>query len=48
MDGELGAYMRAQIAKAGLFAFDKMWDNGYPPDHHLHQADQRSPRICRA
>jgi TRAP-type transport system periplasmic protein len=29
MDGELGAYVRAQIAKAGLVAMDKMWDNGY-------------------
>ncbi|MBV9522030.1 MAG: TRAP transporter substrate-binding protein [Alphaproteobacteria bacterium] len=29
MDGELGAYVRAQIAKAGLHAFEKMWDNGY-------------------
>ena len=29
MDGELGAFVRAAIAKAGLYAFDKMWDNGY-------------------
>jgi TRAP-type transport system periplasmic protein len=29
MDGELGAFVRAAIGKAGLFAFDKMWDNGY-------------------
>lgn len=29
MDGELGAHVRAAIDKAGLFAFDKMWDNGY-------------------
>jgi tripartite ATP-independent transporter DctP family solute receptor len=29
MDGELGAFVRGAIAKAGLFAFDKMWDNGY-------------------
>src|SRR5213076_3096900 len=29
MDGELGAYVRAQIAKANLHAFDKMWDNGF-------------------
>jgi tripartite ATP-independent transporter DctP family solute receptor len=29
MDGELGAYVRAQVAKAGLVAMDKMWDNGY-------------------
>jgi tripartite ATP-independent transporter DctP family solute receptor len=29
MDGELGAYVRGAIDKAGLHAFDKMWDNGY-------------------
>jgi tripartite ATP-independent transporter DctP family solute receptor len=29
MDGGLGAYIRAQIDKAGLHAFDKMWDNGF-------------------
>ena len=29
MDGGLGAYIRAQIDKAGLHAFEKMWDNGY-------------------
>lgn len=29
MDGALGAYVRAVIGRAGLFAFDKMWDNGY-------------------
>jgi tripartite ATP-independent transporter DctP family solute receptor len=29
MDGELGAFVRGAIAKAGLHAFDKMWDNGY-------------------
>src|SRR6266852_5237331 len=29
MDGELGAHVRATIAKSGLVAFDKMWDNGY-------------------
>jgi len=29
MDGELGAYVRRQIAKSGLVAMDKMWDNGY-------------------
>jgi tripartite ATP-independent transporter DctP family solute receptor len=29
MDGGLGAYVRAAIGKAGLYAFDKMWDNGY-------------------
>jgi tripartite ATP-independent transporter DctP family solute receptor len=29
MDGELGAFVRAQIDKAGLVAMEKMWDNGY-------------------
>ena len=29
MDGTLGAYVRGEIAKHGLFAFEKIWDNGY-------------------
>jgi TRAP-type transport system periplasmic protein len=29
MDGALGAHVRGAIEKAGLLAFDKMWDNGY-------------------
>ena len=29
MDGELGAHVRAQIAKSGLYAFEKMWENGF-------------------
>ncbi|MFG1464138.1 TRAP transporter substrate-binding protein [Xanthobacter sp. DSM 24535] len=29
MDGELGAYVRGQISKAGLVAMDKIWDNGF-------------------
>ena len=29
MDGDLGAHIRAQIAKAGLVAMDKIWDNGF-------------------
>ncbi len=29
MDGELGAFIRAAIAKSGLYAFGAMWDNGY-------------------
>jgi tripartite ATP-independent transporter DctP family solute receptor len=29
MDGDLGAYVRAQIARANLVAMDKMWDNGF-------------------
>lgn len=29
MDGELGAYVRQQIAKAGLVPMEKIWDNGF-------------------
>jgi TRAP-type transport system periplasmic protein len=29
MDGDLGAYIRAQITKANLIAMDKIWDNGF-------------------
>ncbi len=29
MDGDLGAYVRAEIAKTPVFAFEKIWDNGY-------------------
>jgi len=29
MDGELGGFIRKQIEKAGLFAFEKQYDNGY-------------------
>lgn len=29
MDGELGAYVRAQVAKAGLVAPFRVWDNGF-------------------
>src|ERR1044071_2332869 len=29
MDGPLGAHVRAAIAKVNLFAFEKMWDNGF-------------------
>ncbi len=29
MDGKLGAYVRAEIAKRGLLAMDKIWDNGF-------------------
>ena len=30
MDGDLGAYVRKQIAaKSTMFAFEKIWDNGY-------------------
>ncbi len=29
MDGDLGAYDRDAFAKAGLHAFDRVWDNGF-------------------
>lgn len=29
MDGELGAYIRGQISKAGLVPMEKIWDNGF-------------------
>ena len=29
MDGKLGEYVRGQIAKSGLLAMDRMWDNGF-------------------
>ena len=29
MDGKLGALVRAEIAKRGLYAFQRQWDNGY-------------------
>jgi tripartite ATP-independent transporter DctP family solute receptor len=29
MDGKLGAYVRAEIGKRGLYAFEKMFDNGF-------------------
>jgi len=29
MDGELGAFIRAQIAKANIVALEKIWDNGF-------------------
>jgi TRAP-type transport system periplasmic protein len=29
MDGDLGAYIRAQIAKAGIVPMEKIWDNGF-------------------
>jgi tripartite ATP-independent transporter DctP family solute receptor len=29
MDGALGAFIRAAVAKSGLYAFGSMWDNGY-------------------
>jgi TRAP-type transport system periplasmic protein len=29
MDGELGGYVRGQLLKANLYAFDKVLDNGY-------------------
>jgi len=29
MDGKLGAYVRGEIAKRGLIAMDRIWDNGF-------------------
>src|SRR6202522_815902 len=29
MDGDLGAYVRKEIAKANIVAFEKIWDNGF-------------------
>jgi tripartite ATP-independent transporter DctP family solute receptor len=29
MDGDLGAYVRGQIAKTNLMALEKIWDNGF-------------------
>lgn len=29
MDGDLGAYERAEIEKSGLIAMEKIWDNGF-------------------
>ncbi|MBI5129695.1 MAG: TRAP transporter substrate-binding protein [Rhodopseudomonas palustris] len=29
MDGDLGAYVRGEINKAGLIVMDKIWDNGF-------------------
>src|SRR5271156_2608275 len=29
MDGELGAFVRAAVAKSGLVAFERIWDNGF-------------------
>ena len=29
MDGELGAFVRKEIESKGLYAFDKIWDNGF-------------------
>ena len=29
VDGDLGALIRASIDKSGLYAFEKIWDNGF-------------------
>jgi TRAP-type transport system periplasmic protein len=29
MDGDLGAYIRKEVAKANIIAFEKIWDNGF-------------------
>ncbi len=48
MDGELGAYVRGEIAKASLVAMDKIWDNGFRQTTSSHQADQQRPTTSRA
>ena len=40
MDGGLGAHVRAAIAKVGLIAFEKMWDNGFRQITSERQADR--------
>ena len=40
MDGELGAHVRAAIAKVGLHAFEKIWDNGFRQMTIERQADR--------
>jgi len=46
MDGELGAFIRAAVAKSGLYAFGAMWDNGYRQITSSTHAIAR-PRISR-
>ena len=29
MDGDLGAFVRREVAKANIIAFEKIWDNGF-------------------
>lgn len=29
MDGTLGSHVRGQIAKSGIYTFDRLWDNGF-------------------
>ena len=41
MDGDLGAYIRGQIAKTNLLAMEKIWDNGFRQTTTSTQADQR-------
>ena len=43
MDGDLGAFVRGAIAKSGLVAFDKIWDNGFRQTTSLDPADQAKP-----
>lgn len=37
MDGDLGAYVRAEIAKAGIHTMETMWDNGF---RHITSGDK--------
>ena len=43
LDGELGAYVRGQISKAGIVPMEKIWDNGFrqitSSSHPINTAD---------
>ena len=47
MDGDLGAYVRGQIAKANLVAMEKIWDNGFRQTTFLDQAHHRARGLAR-
>ncbi len=40
MDGDLGTWVRGQIAKANIIAMDKIWDNGYRQTTSSTRADR--------
>ena len=48
MDGDLGAYIRAQIAKANLLAMEKIWDNGFRQTTTSTKPDRRRRATCAA
>ncbi len=45
MDGKLGGFVRAEIAKRGLLPMEYMFDNGFRPDHDQRQADRGAGRL---